>query len=724
LGITTSFSVSPTTIHLGQSVTAQWSVHRPTGCFGSSSMLLGPGAPATTFGNAGSVTFAPPSSGTPAYQLKVSITGGWLMTSPQPVTVQPFPQMPAVAVARNTDGRLELGIADGANLDHVLRRRQTAPSAGFAALTLGADSMHSLAAETNSDGRVELFGTDVSGRVFHQWQTTPGSESWSEWQQLDGVVFSVAAARNADGRLSLFGSNASGQVFYRTQVNAGSTTMGGWSQLDGTLRQVAADTNADGRIELFGLTDGGQIWHRWQTAPNSTSWSAWSQLDGTLSALAVARDADGRMELIGGNNSGSMFERAQSSPGSSTWTGWAEQLGGVSGSVAAETNSDGRVEIVGQAVIDGTLQQAHRAQTDPGTAAWTGWVPLDRRVAPHLLLVACLNNSDCRQGDVNGDRVPDLVTYVRAQGDVMVSLGNLFSPGDYAPAQRWATQLCFTGIDCELGDVTGDKADDVVVFDRSTGAVRVAMSARPGFIVSDPGSWSTAACLDASICRLADMNNDGKADVVSFFRDSHTALGSGKVSVLLSDGHNFGQAVQWSDQVCPVGQDCLLGDVDGDGLSDAVSLVTGGDFKGTVWVARNMFGSFAAPQTWTSDSKCVDDSICAVFDVNNDQKFDLVAKSPSDSDTQVLASTSTGHSFNAAQVLDPQNMRTPRAQGTIITCGSVITNIRIAQGWSTYWWSVAHEQKDSVFVPLMRAIALFWSDDEVYWTGLLYGMHC
>ena len=58
----------------------------------------------------------------------------------------------------------------------------------------------------------------------------------------------------------------------------GSNTWSAWSQLDGLVNQVAAEANADGRIELIGVTWGGTVFRRFQVAPNSASWSAWTQL--------------------------------------------------------------------------------------------------------------------------------------------------------------------------------------------------------------------------------------------------------------------------------------------------------------------------------------------------------------------------------------------------------------------------------------------------------------
>jgi hypothetical protein len=85
-GVTASLSLS--TIVQGQVVRAQWSVDRPAGCFGNTSMLTGPGAPALVYGVGGSATFMPPSAGTFTYQVTAFTPGGALVVATQSVTVQ------------------------------------------------------------------------------------------------------------------------------------------------------------------------------------------------------------------------------------------------------------------------------------------------------------------------------------------------------------------------------------------------------------------------------------------------------------------------------------------------------------------------------------------------------------------------------------------------------------------------------------------------------------
>jgi len=78
----------------------------------------------------------------------------------------------------------------------------------------------------------------------------------------------------------------------------------------------------------------------------------------------------------------------------------------------------------------------------------------------------CTAGEQCRAGDVNGDLITDLVSFVREatpgrQGEVWVSLSNGV---DFGPAELWRSDLCRGTQTCALGDVDTDTRSDAVVF--------------------------------------------------------------------------------------------------------------------------------------------------------------------------------------------------------------------------------------------------------------------
>jgi len=235
-------------------------------------------------------------------------------------------------------------------------------------LTLFEGRLNTVAAETNADGRIELFGTNSIGQVWHRSQLTPGG-AWSGWAIFDGTRRTVALARNQDGRLELFSTDADDHIWHASQTTPGGD-WSGWQQFDGQLHSVAAETNADGRIELFGANSAGQVWHRWQLTPGG-AWSDWHGLDGSLSTVAVARNQDGRLELFGTNSAGAIVHRSQLSAGSEDWSNWSVFDGSLA-TVAAETNADGRIELFG---TNSFGQSFHTVQLASG--GWSAWALLD-----------------------------------------------------------------------------------------------------------------------------------------------------------------------------------------------------------------------------------------------------------------------------------------------------------------------------------------------------------
>jgi hypothetical protein len=632
-----------------QNVTVTWDAAISNDC--TSVRLIYPDGSSQVVAPSGSITVRPP-VGSSLWVLKVFSPGGVLQLATVTVNVVPLPSLPATALARNGDGRLDLlSVADA----RPGVTQQIVPNGTYAErFTPGGG--RSVAMERNADNKVEAFTTTSEGAIFHSVQTAPGSSTWAPWSQMDGGLITVAVARNADGRLELFGANVDGVIWHRAQLAPGTSGSGsagwtGWAVLDGGLRQVAAEENADGRIELFGVNGAGGVYHRWQTAPNSATWSGWVAEPANLASIAVARNADGRLEVVATDRSGAILDAHQTSPGSATLTGFTVLAGGRGGDLAAETGEDGRIELVGTGP-DGHL--AHRAQTAPNSTTWTSWVPLDRRTAVHPYVVACAQDPTCHYADLDGDQHLDLIR-IAATGNVSVSLENPDSPGDFLTPQVWASGLCPTGTACDFGDVNGDGRADAVAF-RITGAnlgtARVAASI--GITYLAPTTWGTGLCSDLDTCLVRDMDADGMADVVTFDRSSITAINDGRSRVALSTGNGFTATQTWSTNICLADQTCYAADLNGDNQPDAVALVTAGANKGRAWVALNTGTAFAGTQLWTSTSKCVDDAVCLVADFDDDGRADILAKSPTDTaDTLIWVSRSIGTAFDTPTKQDP-----------------------------------------------------------------------
>ncbi|MEV0455888.1 S8 family serine peptidase [Catellatospora methionotrophica] len=132
---------------------------------------------------------------------------------------------------------------------------------------------------------------------------------------------SVALARHADGKLDIFGVNRDGLMFHRSLASPGSSTWGPWVQATEVgWWSVAADTHDDGRVELVELARTEDVWRRRQANTNIDFWSTWRQLDGKMTASAVARNEDGRLEMFGADRLGQTWVRWQTSENALTWS--------------------------------------------------------------------------------------------------------------------------------------------------------------------------------------------------------------------------------------------------------------------------------------------------------------------------------------------------------------------------------------------------------------------
>ncbi|WP_449283287.1 FG-GAP-like repeat-containing protein [Leucobacter sp.] len=204
--------------------------------------------------------------------------------------------------------------------------------------------------------------------------------------------------------------------------------------------------------------------------------------------------------------------------------------------------------------------------------------------------------------DVNGDGMADVVGF--ASGGVYVSTS---TGSELRPATRWSSQFgSATGWDVRfhprtLADVNGDGLPDVVGF--AAGGVYVALGTGTSFGAMQrwyagfgSGTGSTAAnswWVDNSVRFVADMNGDGRADIVG--------ISTAGVYVALSTGSGFAKAQQWStafrgNDGWRVGtHPRTLADVDGDGRLDVVGFASGG-----VYVALNSGSGLQPVSRWVS----------------------------------------------------------------------------------------------------------------------------
>ena len=94
--------------------------------------------------------------------------------------------------------------------------------AGWYLLYSAADNLRSLRAARNADGRIEVFGINAAGNIYHTWQTAPNNGWNGSWDLLYSPADNLAmldAVNNADGRIEVFGINAAGNIYHTWQYS-------------------------------------------------------------------------------------------------------------------------------------------------------------------------------------------------------------------------------------------------------------------------------------------------------------------------------------------------------------------------------------------------------------------------------------------------------------------------------------------------------------------------
>jgi GH18 family chitinase len=301
----------------------------------------------------------------------------------------------------------------------------------------------------------------------------------------------------------------------------------------------------------------------------------------------------------------------------------------------ADVNGDGLADIVGfgydtvYAALgqsDGTFGSAFVAKNDGFTVTQGEWTSFDKY--PRQL------------ADVNGDGLADIVgfgydTVYAALGQSDGTFGSAFvakNDGFTVTQGEWTS---FDKYPRQLADVNGDGRADIVGFGYDTVYVALGqndgtfgsafVAKNDGFTVTQ-GEWTS---FDQYPRQLADVNGDGRADIVGFGYDTvYVALGQndgtfGSAFVAKNDGFTVTQGEWTSFDQYPR----QLADVNGDGRADIIGFAddaihislgqTDGTFAPTS-VDKN--DDFTVKGGWNS----FDQYPRQLADVNGDNRADIV----------------------------------------------------------------------------------------------------
>ena len=187
----------------------------------------------------------------------------------------------------------------------------------------------------------------------------------------------------------------------------------------------------------------------------------------------------------------------------------------------------------------------------------------------------CLSGDVCEAGDVDADGRANLVIFLRGQfgrpgtGRVLVARA---ATGRFETAQRWHHFFCVEEEDCKVGDVDGDRRADIVAFAKENRPgdkrIQIAFSTGSDFRMEPQATSDVRLCAKGQVCTLADVNGDRWHDFVVFGRGTEGFVwrlkSVGRAAAYLSE--------VWGRGLCFDGQSCHLADIMGLGFAQPISV--------------------------------------------------------------------------------------------------------------------------------------------------------
>ncbi len=564
-----------------------------------------------------------------------------------PVLYAAGPAPGAVAIDDvNNDGKLDLvvassqaGLTNGiavllGNGDGTFQAAVASPSAGGSYVATGDFNGDGKKDIVLSNGAIQLGkGDGTFAAAAFTLPASPGTETgapavgdFNNDGKLD-VALNLPPGETSGPFISIFLGNGDGTF----------TAGASYTTIFGTTNLVSADLDGDGNLDLvagignmglFGpdlgsngmmevLMGNGDGTFRAAPSFNNTT----TVVNNVAPTFAVGDfNGDGYPDILAaaisqqGNNPVIQGMLLLAGDGKGNFTP-GQAISGSSPTIfaAADMNGDGKLDAV---VADGSTNVGVALGNGAG-----GFQATKDYAVPNGEAI-----QDLALGDFNGDGKPDVLVTAVASSAANPNAAYLFlNNGDGTLAQAKQVGTAVTPQGLALGDLNGDGKLDFVMTDNGINSTTNTQGAMLVYLGKGDGTFAAPVSYNPGFfpgsVAIADMNNDGKLDVLVGSIDE--AYTTGTLSIYLGNGDGTLQTPLTTTLPDTYFTNFAVADVNGDGNPD----VAVGDCCGTTYTSvllgkgdGTIAGQYALAVALSSDS-------VTTVDVNGDKRPDLLLTS-------------------------------------------------------------------------------------------------